>query len=151
MYIKRFSGANTTQLDHYVIPVLVDEKHQTVVILLGSNDITRFNYHDVDVNDLANRIVQIGLKCRYYSVESIAILSVFVRNDNNLNKLIRGVNISLKHLCKVYGFDFICNDRIGKDLLWRDDLHLTDGGTSFLVINFLNFLNSFHKHVSLTD
>ena len=65
MYIKRFSGANTTQLDHYVIPVLVDEKHQTVVILLGSNDITRFNYHDVDVNDLANRIVQIGLKCRY--------------------------------------------------------------------------------------
>ena len=47
MYIKRFSGANTTQLDHYVIPVLVDEK--TVVILLESNDITRFNYHDVDV------------------------------------------------------------------------------------------------------
>ena len=95
--------------------------------------------------------MKIGLKCGYYGVESIAISSVLVRNDNNLNKLIRGVNISLKHLCRVYGFDFICNDRIGKDLLWRDDLHLTDGGTSFLVINFLNFLNSFHKHVSLTD
>ena len=95
--------------------------------------------------------MKIGLECRYYGVESIAISSVLVTNDNNLNKLIRGVNISLKHLCKVYGFDFICNDRIGKDLLWRDDLHLTDEGTSFLVINFLNFLNSFHEHVSLTD
>ena len=91
---------------------------------------------------MANRILQIGLKCIYYGVESIAISSLLVTNDNNLNKLVRGVNISLKHLCKVYGFDFVCNDRIGKDLSWRDALHLTDEGTSFLVINFLNFLNS---------
>ena len=104
-------------MDHYVIPVLVDEKPQTAVINIGSNDITKFNFHDVDVNDLAIRIFQIGLKCRYYGVESIAISSVLVRNDNNLNKLIRAVNISLKHLCKVYGFDFIYNDRIGKHLL----------------------------------
>ena len=108
MYIKCFSGVNTTQLVHYVIPVLDDEKHQTVAILIRSNDITKFDYHDVDLNDLANRILQIGLKCRCYGVESIAILSVLFRNDNNLNKLIRGVNISFKHLCKVYGFDFIC-------------------------------------------
>ena len=107
MYFKCFSGANAKQLDHYVIPVLVAEKPQTVVINIGSNDITKFNYHDVDVNDLANRILQIRLKCRYDGVESIALSSVLVRNDNNLNKLIRGVNISLKHLCKVYGFDFI--------------------------------------------
>ena len=151
MYLKCFSGANTKQLDHYVIPVLVDEKPQTVFTHIRPNDTTKFNYHDVDVNDLANIILQIGLNCRYYGVDSVAISSVLVRDVNNLTKLIRGVNISLKHLCKVYGFDFICNDRIGKDLLWRDDLHLTDGGTSFLVINFLNFLNSFHKHVSLTD
>ena len=95
--------------------------------------------------------MKIGLECRYYGVESIAISSVLVRNDNNLNKLIRGVNISLKHLCKVYGFDFICNDRIGKDLLWRDGLHLTDEGTSSLAIIFLNFLNSCHEHGNLTD
>ena len=89
LYFKCFSGANTKQLDHYVMPVLVDEKPQTVDILIASNDITKFNYHDVDENDLANRILQIGLKCRDYGVESLAILSVLVRNDNNLNKLIR--------------------------------------------------------------
>ena len=148
MYFKCFSAK---QLDHYVIPVLVAGKPQTVVINIGSNDITKFNYHDVDVNDLANRILQIRLKCRYDGVESIALSSVLVRNDNNLNKLIRGVNISLKHLCKVYGFDFICNDRIGKDLLWRNGLHVTDEGTSFLTNKFLNFLNSHHKHGNLID
>ena len=84
---------------------------------------------------MAKGILQIGLKCRYYRVESTAISSALVRN-NNIDKLIRGVNISLKHLYKVYGFDFICNDKIGKDLIWRDDLHLTDEGTSFLAIEF---------------
>ena len=66
---------------------------------------------------MANRILEIGFKCRYYAVESIAISSVLVRNYKNLNKLIHEVNISLKHLRKVYGFNFICHGRIGKDLL----------------------------------
>ena len=63
MYIKCFSGANTTQLDHYVIPVLVDEKHQTVVILIGSNYMTKLNYHDVVVNDFTNWIEMQILRC----------------------------------------------------------------------------------------
>ena len=67
---------------------IVNEKPQTAVIHIGSSDITKFNYGDLDVNDLADRILQIGLKCRYYPAESIAILSVLVRNDNYLNKFI---------------------------------------------------------------
>ena len=100
--------------------MFIDKKPRIVVIHIGSNHITKFNCHDVDVNDLANRIIQIGLNWRYYGVESIAISPVFVENNNSLSKLIQRVNISLTHLCKIYGFDFICNDRIGKNLLWRD-------------------------------
>ena len=62
-----------------MIPVLDDKKSQTVVMHVGSNDISKFNCHDVDVKDFANRILQIGLKCRSYSVESIAISSVLVK------------------------------------------------------------------------
>ena len=68
LYFKFFSRTNTKQLDHYVIPVLFDEKPQTVVIHIGSNDISKFNYHNIDVNGVANRILQIGLKCRSYVV-----------------------------------------------------------------------------------
>ena len=60
-----------------VITVLVDEKPQTVVLHTGSNDITKFNNHDVEVDDLANRILQIGLKRRYYGVDSIALFCLF--------------------------------------------------------------------------
>ena len=35
VYFKCFSGANTKQLDHYLIPVLVDDKPLTVVIHIG--------------------------------------------------------------------------------------------------------------------
>ena len=55
------------------MPMLVNEKPQTVVMRIGSNDITKFNYHDASINYLANMIIQIGLKCRYYGVKSIAI------------------------------------------------------------------------------
>ena len=73
--------------------MLVDEKSQTIVIHIGSNDITKFNYHDIDINLLANRIIQLGLKCRYYGIERIFISSVFLRNRNSLSKLIQRVNI----------------------------------------------------------
>ena len=52
LYFKCSNGANTKQLDHYVIPVLADKKPQIVVIHIRSNDI-KFNYHDIEVNDLA--------------------------------------------------------------------------------------------------
>ena len=96
LYFKCFSGANTKQLEHYVITVLVDENPQTVVIHIRSNDITTFNYHEVDVSNLAYRILQIGLKCIYYSVESISIQSFIFKNDNNLKYFIKTFMQSLR-------------------------------------------------------
>ena len=32
IYFKSFSGANANQLDYYVVPVLVDEKRNNVLI-----------------------------------------------------------------------------------------------------------------------
>ena len=32
VYVKYFSGANTNQLDYYVVPVLVDEKPNNMMI-----------------------------------------------------------------------------------------------------------------------
>ena len=37
---KYLSGGNTKQLDYYIVPTLVDETPQAVVIRIGSNDIT---------------------------------------------------------------------------------------------------------------
>ena len=62
-YFKCFSGANTKQVNYYIVPTLVDETPQTVVIHVDSNDITRTNYKTVNVQDLAQGITDIGLEC----------------------------------------------------------------------------------------
>ena len=72
VYFKCFSGANTKQLDYYIVPTLVDETPQTIVIYTGSNDITERKIKQINLDDLAQKIVDIGLKCR--STEFVTLL-----------------------------------------------------------------------------
>ena len=43
VYVKSFSDAKTNQLHYYVVPMLVDDKPNNVVIQIGSNEITKSN------------------------------------------------------------------------------------------------------------
>ena len=51
VYFKCFSGANTKQLDYYVVPTLADESLVSVIIPIGSNDITKSNYNNVNAKE----------------------------------------------------------------------------------------------------
>ena len=77
--VKSFSSANTNQLARVlpVFPVLVDEKPNNVVIHIGSNYITKFSYNNVNAEEIAYRIINIGLKSRSYGVSNIAVSSIF--------------------------------------------------------------------------
>ena len=44
-------------------------------------------------------------------------------------------------LCATNGFNFICNDEIGREMVWKDCLHLTNDGTTMLADNFTKYLN----------
>ena len=48
--------------------MLVDERPKTIIIHIGSNDITKLNYHTVNPVELAKGMINIGLKCKYYGV-----------------------------------------------------------------------------------
>ena len=78
-YFKCFSGANTKQLNCYIVLTLVDETPQTAVIHIGSNDITKINYKTMNVQDLAQGIIDIGLMCKSYGVSRIAIIFTILR------------------------------------------------------------------------
>ena len=119
-----FSGANTKQLDYYVVATLVDETPQTVVMHIGSNNITESTIRQINLDDLAQKIIDIGLKCRSYRVRYIAISSILVRSNIHLNQVISKANNILKVLCATNGFNFMCNDEIGTKMVWKDGLHL---------------------------
>ena len=141
VYVKSFIGTNIDQLDYYVVPLLVDEKPNNVVIHIGSNDITKFNYNNVNAEELAHRIINIGFKCRSYLVSNIAVSSILKRSSFNINQVIYQVNNILKRLCRINDFSYICNDLVNENYLWKDGLHLTNEGSSLLLNNFINYLN----------
>ena len=39
------------------------------------------------------------------------------------------------------GFNFIYNDEIGGEMVWKDGLHLTIDGTAMVADNFTKYLN----------
>ena len=92
VFVKSFSGVNTNELGYYVVPVLVDEKLSNVVIHIGSNGITKFNYNNLNAGELAHRIINIGLKCISYGVNIISISSILKRNSFHINQVIYQVN-----------------------------------------------------------
>ena len=119
--------------------MLVDKKPNTTTRHIGSNDITKSNYHTINEDELAKEIVNIGLKFKYYGVGQIAISSILARSNNNLNKVIKQVYVSLRSSCKAYRFAFICNENIDTNRLCRDGIHLTNKSASLLSKNFITF------------
>ena len=97
---RSFSGANTKQLSHYILPRLVDDKPDAAIIHVGTNDILNNANHE----EIACNIIKIGLNCKNSSVNDVAISSVLVKKNPYLNPLIRRVNDLLRDLCSMIGF-----------------------------------------------
>ena len=136
---QSFRGANTKQLDHCILPPLVDDKLDAVIIHAGTNDIlTKVNHEEISRN-----IIKTGLHCRNYGVNDVVISSILVKENPNLNVFIRRVNSLLRDLCSMNGFCYICNDAITTEYLWKDGINLQDLGINFLSSNFIKFVNSF--------
>ena len=114
-----------------------------MIINIGSNDTTKSDYNNENVEDLAKKIINIGVKCKAYKVSNTAISSILVRSDPKINQVIKQVNRLLQGLCKTNNFYFICNNAIDNTFLWKDGLHFTYEGISKLSDNFLEYLTSF--------
>ena len=106
------------------------------------NDINKFNYSKIDVEDLAQRIIDIGKKCKSYGVNNIAIPSILIRKNHGVNSVTKKVINLLRTLCLEQGFTFICNSAVARAMLWRDGLHLTNEGADILSNNFLQYLKN---------
>ena len=64
-----------------------------------------------------------------------------VRSSIRLNQVISKVNNTLKVLYATNGFNFLCSDEIGKEMVWKDRLYLTNDGAAMLADNFTEYLN----------
>ena len=68
-FFRSFSGANAKQLRHYVIPTLIDDKLEAIVIHVGTNDILNRTNHE----DITRSIIN--------SVNEVFISSILVKKS----------------------------------------------------------------------
>ena len=109
---------------YYIIPSLLKEKPDTVVIHIGSNNITHRIFEDFKADKLADEIIDIAKMCRHYGVKGVMFSSIFVKNNIKLGKMIAQVNGAVNKKCDESGFYFVSNDNILRKHLCKDVLHL---------------------------
>ena len=68
-FFRSFSDANSKQLNHYIIPTLVEDKPDVGLLHVGINDILS-NANDTE---LANGKINIGLDCKNHGFSKVFI------------------------------------------------------------------------------
>ena len=139
---KPFSAPSVVQmLSSYavvsLIPTLIDDKSDAIVLHVGTNDILNHANHE----NVAHSIINIGLDCKNNGVNEVFISSILVKKNPNLTTIVPRVNDPLRDICEKNGFSFICDDVITTNYLWKDVPHLQNMVTHFLSNYFLKFLN----------
>ena len=77
-YRKTFPSATVNELAHYCIPTLLEDKPDTVIIHIGTNNVTKQNPSDIS-QELTN-MVSI---CHNYGVNDVFISSILFRPNFN--------------------------------------------------------------------
>ena len=78
-YFCSFSSATSKQLDHYIMPSLVDNKLDAVIIHVDTNDIDNNDIlYYVSYEDIAWNIFRIVSNCKSHRVKDVFIFSIFV-------------------------------------------------------------------------
>ena len=132
-------GYESKMIEHCIDVELQDQNlhPDTVVIHAGSNDLA--NYPKVHPAEVAQNIINIGVKCKNHGVKNIFISSITPRKFIHKRRV--HTNRILEQLCETNNFTFIDNYNINYNDLRRDNIHLNDDGLEVLEDNFLYYLN----------
>ena len=91
-----------------------------MLIHIGSNDIIPSKQHDLNVKDVFQGIVDIGLYC-----QKCNNFIYLIKRNFYLTRIIRQINDLLSKYCISNNFLFLTNDNISRQKLGKDGIHLS--------------------------
>ena len=151
-YLKSFQGATANQLGHYTIPTLLEHKPDTVIIHVGVNDVLKArNENELDVNMVAEDIINVGLECSKHGVQHVFISGIIRNKNHKKQNLIYQINKIVQQKCKNEEFGFIDNENIETWNLCKDGTHLVESGRVRLAKTFLYNLNFLDQPPSINQ
>ena len=146
--IKRFPGHTAEEMSYYAPKPLSDSKPDQVIIIAGTNDLTRCMYEKgtVDQYKVVDSILSIGRAARDHGSKKIHISSIMARRGGNYSRIVEEVNELLYMACIVEDFGFINHDDIKSGHISSDGVHLNSHGTSILMFNIFSVFNNFDRN-----
>ena len=72
-HLNSFTGTTINRLDHFITPILEEDRSDMVIIHVVSNDIKHNTINNIDVKGISKRIINIGKKCLLYGVKEVII------------------------------------------------------------------------------
>ena len=113
--LRSFPGALLKHLKYYVVPFLIDEFPDRIILHGGCNDINKINSPP---EKIANKIRDMAILYRGYGVNNILTAAMICRS-----KFSNEVKVKLRFL--------------GITDLWKEGIHLLESGKTKLAQNFI--------------
>ena len=131
-----FPGATVSKATYYMKPTLEEESPDTVLLNIGTNNLTKKRQTEKETVD---EIMDMVNECRKFGVNKVFVSGLTVRH--RYSKQVDNINYMLKQNAGNFDYVFIDNSNIQNHHLCKDGLHLHDKGMELLANNFINALN----------
>ena len=145
---KRFPGATSEEIAFYALKPLSDTKAEKVIIIAGTNDLTKAAYENrgyVNEYEITKSLITIGRAARNNGAQKIFISGVIVRWGYQYRNAIKRVNNLLQSRCSDEGF--VDQSDITTAHISGDGVHLNYHGTTVLKMNLLLTFYSFNPFI----
>ena len=131
-----FPGATVSKATYYMKPTIEEESPDTVLLNIGTNNLTKTRQTD---EETADEIIKMVDECHKLGVNEVLVSGLTVRHGymNQVNN----INNMLKQNAGNFDYTFIDNSNIQRHHLHKDGLHPHVKGMEILANNFINALN----------
>ena len=146
--IKRFPGHTAEEIAFYAPKPLDDKKPDRVIVIAGTNDLTRSMYDkgNVDEYEVVENILKIGRAARDHGAKKIHISGIMARRGYKYGEIVRRVNNILCMACVVENFVYMNQDDINLAHISSDGIHLNSHGTVILMLNVFSVFSTFNSN-----
>ena len=110
MYFNVFQGLNIKRFHHFIQLTLHEDKSDTMLIHIRSNDLIPSKQCNLNVKVIVQRYIDLALYCRECGVKDINILFILVKRNFHLTRIIRQIYDFLSEYCVSNNFHYLTND-----------------------------------------
>ena len=123
---KRFPGHTAEDIAYYAEKPLHDKKPEKVIIVAGTNDLTRDAYEKEEMDEYAvvENLMKIGRTAREQGARTVHISSIMVRRGYRYAEIVQKVNDLLYMACVAEKFVYMDQANITMAHISSDGVHL---------------------------